>query len=111
MSTGRHGKITVDEARKLAKEVMGHVTKGENPAEDRIVRHGESTDWREPGKKGRKAGIRCVQYQRQLCAVCDLCKVWPQLALIGRERPNADPHNSQGQRPLRLRFHKILLCF
>ncbi|WP_270921065.1 Arm DNA-binding domain-containing protein [Parasedimentitalea psychrophila] len=36
VSTGRHGKITVDEARKLAKEVMGHVARSENPAEDRI---------------------------------------------------------------------------
>lgn len=34
VSVGRHGKITVDEARKLAKEVMGQVAKGENPAED-----------------------------------------------------------------------------
>ncbi len=34
VSVGRHGKITVDEARKLAKEVMGQVAKGENPAEE-----------------------------------------------------------------------------
>ncbi len=34
VSIGRHGKITVDEARKLAKEVMGLVAKGENPAEE-----------------------------------------------------------------------------
>ena len=34
VSVGRHGKITVDEARKLAKEIMGLVAKGENPAED-----------------------------------------------------------------------------
>ncbi|WP_037309580.1 site-specific integrase [Ruegeria halocynthiae] len=34
VSIGRHGKITVDEARKLAKEVMGQVAKGENPAEE-----------------------------------------------------------------------------
>lgn len=34
VSIGRHGKITVDEARKLAKEIMGQVAKGENPAED-----------------------------------------------------------------------------
>lgn len=33
VSVGRHGKITVDEARKLAKEIMGQVAKGENPAE------------------------------------------------------------------------------
>ncbi len=35
---GRHGKITVDEARKLAKELMGQVAKGENPAEE-IAQH------------------------------------------------------------------------
>ncbi|MDP5220255.1 tyrosine-type recombinase/integrase [Ruegeria sp. 2205SS24-7] len=35
VSIGRHGKITVDEARKLAKEIMGDVAKGENPAEER----------------------------------------------------------------------------
>lgn len=34
VSVGRHGKITVEEARKLAKEIMGQVAKGENPAED-----------------------------------------------------------------------------
>ncbi|MEP3333113.1 tyrosine-type recombinase/integrase [Sedimentitalea sp.] len=34
VSLGRHGKITVDEARKLAKDVMGQVAMGENPAED-----------------------------------------------------------------------------
>lgn len=34
VAIGRHGKITVDEARKLAKEIMGQVAKGENPAED-----------------------------------------------------------------------------
>jgi integrase len=34
VSVGRHGKITVEEARKLAKENMGQVAKGENPAED-----------------------------------------------------------------------------
>lgn len=34
VSVGRHGKITVDEARKLAKEIMGQVAKGENPAEE-----------------------------------------------------------------------------
>ena len=38
VSIGRHGKITVDEARKLAKEVMGQVAKGENPAEE-IAQH------------------------------------------------------------------------
>ncbi len=34
VSVGRHGKITVDEARKLTKEIMGQVAKGENPAEE-----------------------------------------------------------------------------
>ncbi|MBR9653557.1 site-specific integrase [Thalassovita aquimarina] len=34
VSVGRHGKITVDEARKLAKEIMGQVARGENPAEE-----------------------------------------------------------------------------
>lgn len=33
VSLGRHGKITVDEARRLAKDVMGQVAMGENPAE------------------------------------------------------------------------------
>lgn len=34
VSLGRHGKITAEEARKLAREVMGLVAKGENPAEE-----------------------------------------------------------------------------
>ena len=34
VSLGRHGRITVDEARRLAKDVMGQVAMGENPAED-----------------------------------------------------------------------------
>lgn len=34
VAVGRHGSITVDEARKIAKEIMGQVAKGENPAED-----------------------------------------------------------------------------
>lgn len=34
VSIGRHGNVTVDEARKLAKEIMGQVAKGENPAEE-----------------------------------------------------------------------------
>lgn len=34
VSAGRHGKVTVDEARKLAKEIMGQVAKGENSAEE-----------------------------------------------------------------------------
>ncbi|MEX0320496.1 MAG: tyrosine-type recombinase/integrase [Ruegeria sp.] len=38
VSVGRHGKITVDEARKLAKEIMGQVARGDNPAEE-IAQH------------------------------------------------------------------------
>ncbi|WP_170328623.1 site-specific integrase [Ruegeria arenilitoris] len=38
ISIGRHGKVTVDEAQKLAKELMGQVAKGENPAEE-IAQH------------------------------------------------------------------------
>lgn len=34
VSLGRHGKITVDEARRLAKDVMGSVAMGDNPAEE-----------------------------------------------------------------------------
>ena len=34
VALGRHGKITVEEARKLAKDVMGQVAMGENPAEE-----------------------------------------------------------------------------
>lgn len=34
VSLERHGKVTVDEARRLAKEVMGQVAMGENPAEE-----------------------------------------------------------------------------
>lgn len=34
VAIGRHGNITVDEARNLAKEIMGQVAKGENPAEE-----------------------------------------------------------------------------
>lgn len=34
VSLGRHGVLTVDEARKLAKELLGRVAKGENPAEE-----------------------------------------------------------------------------
>lgn len=34
VSVGRHGKITVDQARKLAQDIMGQVAKGENPAEE-----------------------------------------------------------------------------
>jgi hypothetical protein len=38
IARGRHGNITVEEARLLAKEVLGDVAKGENPAED-IAQH------------------------------------------------------------------------
>jgi integrase len=38
ISLGRHGTITVEQARLLAKEVLGDVAKGENPAED-IAQH------------------------------------------------------------------------
>jgi len=34
VSLGRHGKITAEQARKLAQEVMGQVAKGDNPAEE-----------------------------------------------------------------------------
>jgi hypothetical protein len=34
VSLGRHGKITVDVARRLAKDVMGQVPMGETPAEN-----------------------------------------------------------------------------
>ena len=34
VSLGRHGKITAEQARKLAQEVMGSVAKGDNPAEE-----------------------------------------------------------------------------
>ncbi|MDB4111990.1 site-specific integrase [Yoonia sp.] len=38
ISLGRHGTLTVEQARLLAKEVLGDVAKGENPAED-IAQH------------------------------------------------------------------------
>ena len=34
VSLGRHGRITAEQARKLAQEVMGQVAKGDNPAEE-----------------------------------------------------------------------------
>ena len=34
IALGRHGQITPEEARKLARETLGQVAKGENPAED-----------------------------------------------------------------------------
>ncbi|WP_419740559.1 Arm DNA-binding domain-containing protein [Ruegeria sp.] len=38
VSIGRHGKITVAEERKLAKELVGQVARGVNPAEE-IAQH------------------------------------------------------------------------
>ena len=43
ISIGRHGTITVDQARLLAKEVLGDVAKGENPAEE-ISQHRKTPD-------------------------------------------------------------------
>lgn len=40
---GMHGKITPDEARKLAKELLGRVAKGDNPAEERAIHRGASS--------------------------------------------------------------------
>lgn len=34
ISVGRHGRVTVDQARDIAKEIMGRVARGENPAEE-----------------------------------------------------------------------------
>jgi len=42
-SIGMHGTITPDEARKIAKEKLGRVAKGDNPAEERAIHHGAST--------------------------------------------------------------------
>lgn len=38
MTLGRHGVITADEARKLARQHLGSVAHGENPAENRLTR-------------------------------------------------------------------------
>ncbi|MBE7196278.1 MAG: tyrosine-type recombinase/integrase [Parafilimonas terrae] len=43
MSLGAHGKITVDEARKLAIVTLGDVIRGEDPAEERATRRGSLT--------------------------------------------------------------------
>lgn len=43
MSLGAHGKITVDEARKLAITTLGDVIRGEDPAEERATRRGSLT--------------------------------------------------------------------
>lgn len=42
-SIGMHGTITPDEARKIAKETLGRVAKGDNPAEERAIHRGAST--------------------------------------------------------------------
>lgn len=42
-SIGKHGTITPDEARKIAKELLGRVAKGDNPAEERAIHRGAST--------------------------------------------------------------------
>ncbi|WP_457107143.1 tyrosine-type recombinase/integrase [Methylobacterium sp. P5_C11] len=43
MSLGAHGKITVEEARKLAIVTLGDVIRGEDPAEERATRRGSMT--------------------------------------------------------------------
>ncbi len=43
MSLGAHGKVTVDEARKLAIATLGDVIRGEDPAEERATRRGSIT--------------------------------------------------------------------
>jgi len=42
-SIGKHGTITPDEARKIAKEMLGRVAKGDNPAEERAIHRGAAT--------------------------------------------------------------------
>ncbi len=42
-SIGKHGTITPDEARKIAKELLGRVAKGDNPAEERAIHRGASS--------------------------------------------------------------------
>jgi integrase len=43
MSLGPHGKITVEEARKIAIVTLGDVIRGEDPAEERATRRGSMT--------------------------------------------------------------------
>ncbi|MCJ2012290.1 tyrosine-type recombinase/integrase [Methylobacterium sp. J-076] len=43
MSLGPHGKLTVEEARKLAIVTLGSVIRGEDPAEERATRRGSMT--------------------------------------------------------------------
>jgi len=42
-SIGKHGTLTPDEARRLAKELLGRVAKGDNPAEERAIHRGASS--------------------------------------------------------------------
>jgi len=42
-SIGKHGTLTPDEARKLARELLGRVAKGDNPAEERAIHRGASS--------------------------------------------------------------------
>ena len=42
-SIGMHGTVTPDQARKHAKELLGRVAKGENPAEERAIHRGASS--------------------------------------------------------------------
>ena len=43
MSLGAHGKLTTEEARKLALQILGDVLKGEDPAEERATRRKSMT--------------------------------------------------------------------
>ncbi len=42
-SIGMHGTVTTDQARKHAKELLGRVAKGDNPAEERAIHRGAIT--------------------------------------------------------------------
>ncbi|MBT5523060.1 MAG: integrase arm-type DNA-binding domain-containing protein, partial [Rhodospirillaceae bacterium] len=42
-SIGMHGTVTPEEARKHARELLGRVAKGENPAEERAIHRGSAT--------------------------------------------------------------------
>jgi integrase len=64
MTIGPHGKLTTEEARKLALATLGGVLKGENPAEERRTRRGSLTvsqlcdDYFEAADKGLLIGRR-----------------------------------------------------
>jgi hypothetical protein len=64
MSLGAHGKITADEARKLAVVTLGDALKGEDPAEERATRRNSITmadlcdNYLEAAEKGLIAGKR-----------------------------------------------------